>query len=324
MNSTPTPAARNQASWAATRERGARVMMWLMFHTVRLLSGTLAMPLIHLSTAYFFIVSARARAASRDYLARVAAAAPERGVHAGPLSVYRHFLSFARAIVDKQDAWLGRIDYSQVGIEDHATMKVMAQGSRGVLVIGSHLGNLELCRALATLNRRVRLNVLVHTRHSRRFNQVLRMAGATQVELLQVTDLSVATALMLKSRVDQGEWVVIAGDRVPVHGGRTVDVQLLGAPAPLPVGPYVLASVLECPVHLLFCLRRPGGYRVFFEPFCTRVRWQRSQRDAIIADLAQRFATRLEHYLLMEPLQWFNFYPFWRGEPPARDPGGAS
>ena len=320
MNSTPSPLApqgsehspRRPASWAATRERGALFMMWLMFHTVKLLSGPLAMPFVYLSTAYFFVVSGRARAASRDYLARVAAAAPERGVNAGPLSVYRHFLSFARAIVDKQDAWLGRIDYSQVGIEDHAKMRVMAQASRGVLLIGSHLGNLELCRALATLNRRVRLNVLVHTRHSKSFNQVLRMAGATQVELLQVTDLTAATALMLKSRVDQGEWVVIAGDRVPVHGGRTVDVQLLGAPAPMPVGPYVLASVLECPVHLLFCLRRPSGYRVFFEPFCSQVRWQRSQRDAIIADLAQRFATRLEHYVLMEPLQWFNFYPFWR------------
>jgi predicted LPLAT superfamily acyltransferase len=306
LNSTPS------ASWAATRERSSLVMMWLMFHTVKLLSGTLAMPFVYLCTAYFFAVSGRARAASRDFLARVAAAAPDRGVDAGPLSVYRHFLSFARAIVDKQDAWLGRIDYSKVGIEDHAKMRVMAQGARGVLLIGSHLGNLELCRALATLNRRVRLNVLVHTRHSRSFNQVLRMAGATQVELLQVTDLSVATALMLKSRVDQGEWVVIAGDRIPVHGGRTVDVQFLGAPAPLPVGPYVLASVLECPVHLLFCLRRPTGYRVYFESFCTQVRWQRSQRDAIIADLAQRFAARLEHYVLMEPLQWFNFYPFWR------------
>jgi len=188
----------------------------------------------------------------------------------------------------------------------------MAQGPHGVLLIGSHLGNLELSRALATLNRRVRLNVLVHTRHSNSFNQVLRMAGATQVELIQVTELSAATALMLKARIDQGEWVVIAGDRVPVHGGRTVDVQLLGAAAPLPVGPYVLASVLECPVHLLFCLRRPTGYRVYFEPFCSQVRWQRSQRDAIIAELAQRFATRLEHYLLLEPLQWFNFYPFWR------------
>ncbi len=243
--------------WASRRERGALVMMWLMFHGVKLLSRPLAMPFIYLSTAYFFIFGRGARAASKDYLARVAAAAPDRGIDAGPMDVYRHFVSFARAIVDKQNAWLGRIDYSQVGIEDHARMRVLTQSARGVLLIGSHLGNLELCRALATLNRRVRLNVLVHTRHSKSFNQVLRMAGATQVELIQVTELSAATALMLKARIDQGEWVVIAGDRVPVHGGRTVDVQLLGASAPVPVGPYVLASVLECPVHLLFCLRRP-------------------------------------------------------------------
>ncbi|HEV2700804.1 MAG TPA: hypothetical protein VGV09_04180 [Steroidobacteraceae bacterium] len=306
-------ASRDQvAPWAAARERGALVMMWLMFQGVKLLSRPLAMPFIYLSTAYFFVFGRGARAASKDYLSRVAAAAPDCGIDARPVNVYRHFVSFARAIVDKQNAWLGRIDYSQVGIENHARMRLMAQSPHGVLLIGSHLGNLELCRALATLNHRVRLNVLVHTRHSKSFNQVLRMAGATQVELIQVTELSAATALMLKSRIDQGEWVVIAGDRVPVHGGRTVDVRLLGATARVPVGPYVLASVLECPVHLLFCLRRPAGYQVYFEPFCTQVCWQRAQRDAIIADLAQRFAARLEHYLLMEPLQWFNFYPFWR------------
>ena len=136
-----------QAAWAATRERGALFMMWLMFHGVKVLSRPLAMPFVYLSTAYFFAFSRRARAASRDYLARVAAAAPECGVDGGPMSVFRHFFSFARAIVDKQNAWLGRIDYSQVGIEDHARMRVMAQGARGVLLIGSHLGNLELCRA---------------------------------------------------------------------------------------------------------------------------------------------------------------------------------
>ena len=293
-------------------------MMRLMFHAVRLLSRPLVLPLVYLATAYFFLFSRGARAASRDYLARVAAAAPARGVHAGSLTVYRHFLSFARAIVDKQDAWLGRIDFGQVSIENDAALRTAAAGARGVLLLGSHLGNLELCRALATLNRHVRLNVLVHSGHSRGFNQVLRMAGANEVQLLQVTELSAATALMLKSRIDRGEWVVIAADRVPVHGGRTVAVRLLGAAAPLPVGPYVLAALLECPVHLLFCLRHGAGYRVYFEPFSTQVRWQRSQRDAIIADLAQRFATRLEHYLLMEPLQWFNFYPFWSVEAPAR------
>jgi len=143
------------------------------------------------------------------------------------------------------------------------------------------------------------------------------------MELLQVTELDAAMALGLKERIDRGEWVVIAGDRVPVHGGRIADVEFLGAAAPLPVGPYVLAALLECPVHLLFCLRRGGRYHVYFESFAPRIAWQRSERDRVLGEWAQRFAQRLEHYVQLEPLQWFNFYPFWRetgaGGAPVRD-----
>ena len=102
-----------------------------------------------------------------------------------------------------------------------------------------------------------------------------------------------------------------AGD-LPVHGGRTVDVSFLGGTAPLPIGPYVMAALLQCPVHLLFCVRQGGRNHVYFEPFVERVQWRRAEREAVIAQLAQKYASRLEHYLRLAPLQWFNFYPFWR------------
>ena len=48
-------------------------------------------------------------------------------------------------------------------------------------------------------------------------------------------------------------------------------------------------------------------------PFAERIAWaQRTSRDAVIAEHAQRYASRLEHYLRLAPLQWFNFYRFWR------------
>lgn len=268
-------------------------------------------PFVHLSTAYFFLFSRRARAVSRSYLRRVSAAMPDGPVRASGGWMYRHFLAFSWSILDKLDAWSGRLDSARVALDNYDALDPVKASGRGTLLIGSHLGNLEMCRAVAaTRAAGVRLNVLAHTRHAVAFSRVLRMAGA-DLELLQVTELDAATALMLKSRIDRGEWVVITGDRVPVHGGRTTDAQLLGETAPLPVGPYVLAALLECPVFLLFCLRRPDGHHVYFEHFADRVSWRRSERDAVIAGLAQRFAARLEHHLRLEPLQWFNFYPFW-------------
>lgn len=304
-----------QSSWATTRERGALVMMRLMVLGLKLMSRRLTTPIVHAATVYFFVFGRRTREVSRDYLARIARQFPESGLAPTRRCAYRHFVAFAHAILDKLDAWSGRLDYNDVICDDHEALRKAAADGRGRLIIGSHLGNIEVCRALAILNRRVRLNVLAHTRHAAYFTEVLQMAGASELELLQVTDFGPATALALKERIDRGEWVVIAGDRVPVHGGRTVDVHFLGGAAPLPVGPYVLGALLECPVHLLFCLRRAdAAHHIYFEPFAERLAWTRADRDTALAREAQRFADRLAHYVRLEPLQWFNFYPFWRDE----------
>ncbi len=301
-----------QSSWAHTRERGTLFMMRLMVIGLKLLARPVTVPIVHVATLYFFLAGRRTRGVSRAYLTRIARVLPQTRVRGDLPGVYRHYVAFAQAIVDKLDAWSGRLDRDAVVLENLPALRAAATGRRGVLVIGSHHGNLEVCRAIARLNAHVRLNVLVHTRHAAYFTRVLRLAGASEMELLQVTELDAAMAFALKERIERGEWVVIAGDRVPVHGGRTVDVRFLGGTAPLPVGPYVLAALLDCPVHLLFCLRRGRSHHVYFEPFAEAVHWQRSERDAVLGELAQRFADRLAHYVELEPLQWFNFYPFWR------------
>ena len=301
-----------QAGWASGRERGSWLMMRLMVFGLRRLSRPVTTPIVYVVALYFFFFSSRTRTVSRDYLRRLAAHAPASGLAPTLGCVYRHILSFARAFPDKLDAWAGRLAVADVDFDNHEALAAVAASGRGVLLIGSHLGNLEVCRALAFLNHRVRLNVLMHTRHTAQFTRVLREVAPSDVELHEVSELDAPTALRLKERIERGEWVVITGDRAPVHGGRTVDARFLGGTAPLPVGPYVLAALLDCPVYLLFCLRRAGRNHVYFEPFAERIHWRRSERDAVIARSAQRFADRLEHYLRLEPLQWFNFYPFWR------------
>ena len=73
---------------------------------------------------------------------------------------------------------------------------------------------------------------------------------------------------MLRDKLAAGEHVAIVADRVSVrHMERSLRAPFLGRPAPFPEGPFVLASLLECPVYLLFCLKIDGRYRVFLEPF---------------------------------------------------------
>lgn len=304
----PTP-----AGWAGTRERGAYFMMRLTLLGIRLFGRWVMLPIVHLVALYFFLFGRSARDASLDYLRRVQVAVPEAGLKPTWRHSYRHFRAFGTAILDKIDTWSGRMKYQDVTFEQREDMTRAARQSRGVVVFGSHLGNLEVLRALGTLGSRVKLNVLVHTKHADYFNRIMQLSGATDVELVQVTAFDPTTAFALREKVDRGEWVVITGDRVPVHGGRTVDVSFLGDTAPLPIGPYIIAGLLQCPVHLLFCLRKGGRNSVYFEHFADRIEWTKATRDVVVTDHASRYAARLEHYLRLAPLQWFNFYPFWSG-----------
>jgi len=139
-----------------------------------------------------------------------------------------------------------------------------------------------------------------------------RLNPESQLNLMQVTEMSPATAMLLSERVARGEFVVIAGDRIPVsHNPRVAVADFIGAPAAFPVGPYVLASVLQCPVFLLFSIRHGAKSEVHFERFRDEVRIPRQGRDTALNTLAADYARRLEHYTLRAPLQWFNYYDFW-------------
>ena len=252
-----------------------------------------------------------ARRASREYLGRLQAAHAVFARAPGAWRSLRHFACFAETILDKLLASHGRYPLARVRVERDTMLRQIARGEGGVIVT-AHLGCLELCQAMAGSVPDFRLTVLVHTAHAERFNRLLaRLNPGAPVQLLQVTALDAAVATRLGAKVAAGEFVAIAGDRVPVHGGRSVFAPFLGAPAPFPVGPYVLAAALGCPLFAMACTHEGSGYRLQFERLAERVLLPRGAREAVLAELAARFAGWLEAQLRRAPLDWFNFFPFW-------------
>jgi predicted LPLAT superfamily acyltransferase len=79
-----------------------------------------------------------------------------------------------------------------------------------------------------------------------------------------------------------------------------------------PQGPFILATLLKCPVYTLFCLKQQGRQVIYFDHFSDMLTFPRKTREQVLQQTIQRYAERLEHYCLMEPLQWFNFFDFWR------------
>ncbi|MBB5420834.1 glycosyltransferase family 2 protein [Paraburkholderia atlantica] len=301
-------------AWWRIAERGSHLGMSLLALSCKLLGRRFTALWLHPVVAYFLLTGRAARVASDDYFTRLSAVAPSADApRPGWLSAYRHMLAFAQSGFDKLAAWSGRVNDTDVTFDDPSAFEALIASGKGALVIGAHLGNLEMVRALAVRGDHAKVTAVVYTEHARRFNQVLASSNRDFARhLLEVGDFGPETAVLMQQRIDAGELLVIVGDRVPAReAGRTTDAQFLGASAPFAQGPYVLAHALGCPVYLFFCLKERDGYRMYFEPFAERIELPRRERAQHLAAWAQRYALRLEHYCRKAPYQWFNFFDFW-------------
>jgi predicted LPLAT superfamily acyltransferase len=297
--------------WSAVAERGAYWGLQSLKLAYMLLGRSGCLALMGPVVAYFYATDPAGRRHSRAYLTRVHA----RKGSAPPSwrTGFQHYMRFAGKALDSFIAWTDPARAGPIKVVSSSELDHLADAGTGVLLIVSHLGNADVCRASLAVHFKRRVNVLIHTQHAALYNDLIRsLRPDVEDYTIQVTEIGPQTAIDLKDCVGRGEWLAIAGDRTPVHGQqRTSRVPFLGAKASFPVGPYILASLMGCPVYLMFCLREGSGHTVHFEKFANSVLLPRYDRERALANLAARYARRLEHYCLQAPLQWYNFYDFW-------------
>lgn len=235
------------------------------------------------------------------------------------LHVLLHFKSFAEVILDKLLGWLVDIQESDFVLTSPALIEELLEDQRGQLIVGSHFGNLEFCRGFMHRYKSKVINILLYDKHAGNFVKIMQKENQdSRLNVFQVDEFDVTTIITLRDKIDAGEWVFIAGDRIPLSGlERTVDVKFFGQTAPLPIGPYILAKALACPVKFMFAYRHKSeNNKVVFDvtPVCDSLVLSRRNKLNDIRQYAQQFANKLEEHSLKAPYQWFNFYDFWKPE----------
>lgn len=312
---TSTTTAEKTAHWSTLHEsgtiRGILFLLWLQAVFGRRFFNILLYPIM----TYYFIFNRRARSASLDFLQTHAKKYPEYWGKNKPgyAAVFNHMYAFGQTILDKLLAWSTPIREADFEIANEPLLASFMAKTSGQLIIGSHLGNLEYCRGFVQRYKARTINALVYDQHSANFvNAMQRINPESRIHIYQVNELDIPLILQLKTKIENGEWLFIAGDRIPLSGeARTVTVEFLGRPAQLPIGPYMLAKVLQCEVQLMFSYRKAN--KIYFElvPFADQVTLPRKDGGAQLQAYAQQYAHALEQQAARAPLQWFNFYPYW-------------
>jgi predicted LPLAT superfamily acyltransferase len=306
------------AHWSRSREAGT--LFGLRFlDAVHTLFGRRVLSLIlYPVVAYFYLVRSQARKASQQYLNQHFVTFPDQwSRRPGVIDGLRHFHEFAESVVDKLLSWRIAVSAGEFTLLDEPAVRRTEQETRGLLIIGSHHGSIENCRAFLQSNLNHVVNLLVYDKNAENYVQLMNdFNDEARVNIYQVDEFSIATMLLFREKVQRGEWVFVAGDRAPLSGDqRTIPATFLGREARFPVGPYLLAHALQCPVRLMFSWKNHSGsdQQLYFDvvEFAEKISLPPKKRDQRLEELVQAYAARLESVVRVAPFQWFNFFKYW-------------
>lgn len=305
--------------WSTTKERGSLLGMRILLALYNYGGKYLVKLVLYPVVAYFFISGTEARVASQDYFSKLHQAGYLKK-KPGLGDSFKHFMTMANSALDKVDVWLGKITIKDINYNVFESFNTLIKAKKGALIIGSHLGNLEVCRALSSVHTDLVFNILVFTENAQKFNDFLNTINPdVKVNLIETRELGPGLAIALKDKIDQGEYVVIAGDRTSTSvQGRVIHADFIGHSAPFSQGPFILAALMQCPIFMMFCLKNTNKFELIFEPLSEQVNWSRKTRTQELEILVQKFAKTLEQYCAQYPYQWFNFFNYWQSDSASR------
>lgn len=301
-----------QNLWWKKQERGGAFFLRLSLFLAQILPE-FALKLIVKIVVWFYYIF------SKNECENIAAFRRNLSVFAGSqtlngTSVFSHFEAFGGAICDKFRVWKGKIKDSELEIIDLERIKSELIGAqKGQILLTAHLGNVEICKALAARVKGFRMVILTYDENSRKFNEVLHEISKNDgsVRMMAVNKLDVAAMLELKNIIESGEHIGIMGDRTPLGGDKAARVKFLGKEAGFNYGPYLIAGILGVKISSLWCQKIDGKFRIELVPLASAVKLGRD-KAAAARQYLQIYVRELENRCKQTPTQWFNFFDFWR------------
>jgi predicted LPLAT superfamily acyltransferase len=305
MNAAGERATTDSATWTERPERSNLAILRLMVWISLRLGRPIGRLVLYGIAAYFLAFAPAARRASRAYLRRALGRAPS------VVDLYRHVLSFASTIHDRVYLLNDRFDLFDIEIVGEEAIDQALGDGQGVLLIGAHLGSFEVLRARGRRHTGNTICMLMYEQNARKINATLSAINpAAMQDIIPLGHLD--SMLLAHEKIESGHVVGMLADR-GLGGDTTRACDFLGAPAPLPLGPFRVAAMLRRPVLFMTGLYLGGNrYRIHFEPLADFSRVERGNRAEAIATAQQAYAARLAHYCRLAPYNWFNFFDFWR------------
>jgi lauroyl/myristoyl acyltransferase len=261
---------------------------------------------------FLFLGGVRRALAANGAALRSATAGGRMGWLAARRHAFRTLANHAWCMTETQEALAGRARAPEAEVEGLEHWEGL-DPAEGLVLVTAHVGHWEVGSRLAATTGARTVHVVREPELDPQAQAVLSELLAKvsdqhyQVHFARADDPTLGARLLGALR--RGEIVARQADR-PRQGGRTIEVELLGKPYALPLGPLALARSAGVPVLPVFALRtgRRRSTLVFRPPI--RMSGE-GDRSVELQTAARRLASDLGAVLVRAPEQWFCFRDVW-------------
>lgn len=269
---------------------------------------------------FYWIFSGTARKYSREFLDRQ----KEFSGSGKNFSTLRHIICFALNMVENLQSWAGKFSFKNVTWQNddvHDLVKNINSG-KGTICLINHIGNAQMLKGLAAsdqagVERKMSITTIMDIKNGAGFHNLLKTINSNvEFHVIPSDSIGPETIMILQDRLEQGEMVVIAGDRISANSDKVVEQDFLGKTAKFPYGVFLMTALLKVPVYHICGLRHndlslSSKYDMFVTKLDVDFDCGRKEREGRIREAVGKYVQELERFAGMHPCQWYHFYDFW-------------
>lgn len=222
--------------------------------------------------------------------------------------VYKSYFTFGKVLIDKTAISAGmreKFTYEFDGIE---TLKELLHEKRGGILISAHVGNFEVAEkffADIDIDFQIHL-VTTDQEHSVIKKYMEGISGKPKMKFILVKE-DMSHIFEINNTLAANGLICFTGDRY-FEGSKTMSEKFLGKEAAFPAGPFLIASRLKVPVAYVYVMKEKN---LHYHLYARRTETLK-HRDA--QGLLQSYVQSVEQMVKKYPLQWFNYFDFWKND----------
>jgi len=219
------------------------------------------------------------------------------------VSAYRNYFIFGQTLIDKVAIAAGlenKFTYEFDGVEN---IYQLAKDESAGIMISAHVGNFELAQHfMYGFDKKIHL---VTTDEERRAIKSLldSVMAKPKVEFITVKD-DLSHIFDIHKVIENQQIICFTGDRF-FPNTKTLEAEFLGETAKFPAGPFLLSSRLNTPVLFVYVMRERNRH---YHLYARKSEFKNRDAQSLLESYTQSMEKILEKY----PLQWFNYYDFWK------------